>query len=184
MQSFRAPSAFSEEAVSFPVADTKSEEISAALPPVKESSDETDSAIETALLAENAVHLSDAGDFIRFAERCSSDVWSQDKVFILDSDIDLSGTGFSSVPTFGGIFLGQGHTISGLSLKAGSDNSGLFRYVQECGQIYQLYVSGNADAGNPTPRLLCLPALTADCSPAAPFPATSRAEGRPEGLPE
>lgn len=140
-------SAFSEEAVSFPVADTKSEEISAALPPVKESSDETDSAIETALLAENAVHLSNAGDFIRFAERCSSDVWSQDKVFILDSDIDLSGTGFSSVPTFGGIFLGQGHTISGLSLKAGSDNSGLFRYVQECGQIYQLYVSGNADAG-------------------------------------
>ncbi len=99
------------------------------------------------LPAENAVHLSDAGDFIRFAESCSSDVWSRDRVFILDSDIDLSGTGFSSVPTFGGIFLGQGHTISGLSLKAGSNNSGLFRYVQECGQIYQLLVSGNADAG-------------------------------------
>lgn len=102
---------------------------------------------DAALPAENAVHLSDAGDFIRFAESCSSDVWSQDKVFILDSDIDLSGTGFSSVPTFGGIFLGQGHTISGLSLNAGSNNSGLFRYVQECGQIYQLFVSGNADAG-------------------------------------
>ena len=75
--------------------------------PLSVFSEEAGLAATAPLPAENAVHLSDAGDFIRFAESCSSDVWSRDRVFILDSDIDLSGTGFSSVPTFGGIFLGH-----------------------------------------------------------------------------
>ena len=101
---------------------------------------------EISHLAENAVHLDSVQDLIQFSLDCSSDVWSQEKVFILDGDIDLSGTDFSPIPTFGGIFLGQGHTIKGLSLKGGSNNIGLFRYVQKSGEIYQLSVSGNAEA--------------------------------------
>ncbi len=93
-----------------------------------------------------AIHITNAEEFLSFAEDCTLDTWSQNKVFVLDSDLDLSGTSFSPVPTFGGCFLGQGHTISGLDLEGGSNHIGLFRYVQESGQIYQLTVSGIANA--------------------------------------
>lgn len=95
---------------------------------------------------EDAVHLSTAEEFISFARSCTTDTWSQGKLFVLDNDIDLGGTEFTSVPTFGGTFMGQGHTISGLSLTGGSDSAGLFRYLQEDGAIYQLSVSGSANA--------------------------------------
>ena len=81
------------------------------------------------------IHIKNASDFLEFARNCSTDSWSRDKIFILDKDIDLSRTDFAPVPTFGGIFLGQGHTISGLSLDGGSSYTGLFRYIQETGEI-------------------------------------------------
>ncbi len=92
----------------------------------------------------NAIHIKTVKDFQKFAENCSVDSWSRDKIFVLDKDIDLSRADFSPVPTFGGVFLGQGHTISGLTLEGGSNYIGLFRYIQESGQIYQLSVSGTA----------------------------------------
>lgn len=91
-----------------------------------------------------ATHISTPEDLISFSEKCSLDTWSQDKIFVLDNDIDLSNTDFSPIPTFGGIFLGQGHVIKGLSLNSGSNYIGLFRYVQEQGEIHQLSVSGTA----------------------------------------
>lgn len=100
-----------------------------------------------ALLSETeAIHISSAADFLSFAESCTLDTWSQNKVFVLDQDLDLSETDFSPIPTFGGCLLGQGHTISGISLEGGSNDIGLFRYVQESGQIYQLTLSGIAQA--------------------------------------
>lgn len=93
-----------------------------------------------------AIHIADVEDLLSFAKCCTLDAWSQNKVFVLDNDLDLSGTDFSPIPTFGGCFLGQGHTISGISLEGGSSNIGLFRYVQESGQIYQLNVSGIVQA--------------------------------------
>lgn len=110
--------------------------------------------------AEDAIHISCSQDFIRFAQNCASDIWSQGKIFVLDKDIDLSGTAFSPVPTFGGIFLGQGHTISGFSLEGGSNDTGLFRYVQETGEIYALSLSGNASAEKSHSNL----ALLAGCN--------------------
>lgn len=89
-----------------------------------------------------AVHISTLEDLISFSEKCSLDTWSQNKIFILDNDIDLSNVDFDPIPTFGGIFLGQGHVIKGLSLNSGSNYMGLFRYVQEQGEIHQLSVSG------------------------------------------
>ena len=96
------------------------------------------------LNTEDAIHISTAQDLLTFATNCTTDTWSQNKLFILDNDIDLRSTDFSPIPTFGGIFLGQGHTISGFTLDAGSNFAGLFRYVQESGEIYQLSVSGRA----------------------------------------
>ena len=91
-----------------------------------------------------AVHISTLEDLISFAKKCNLDTWSQNKIFVLDNDIDVSNTDFEPIPTFGGIFLGQGHVIKGLSLNSGSNYIGLFRYVQEQGEIHQLSVSGTA----------------------------------------
>ena len=56
------------------------------------------------------------------------------KDFVLANDIDASGTagwnsgaGFDPIGTFSGVFNGQGHTISGLTIHRGAENSvGLF----------------------------------------------------------
>ncbi len=103
-----------------------------------------------------AIHLSTAEDYAEFAQNCTTDTWSQGKLFVLDNDINLEGTENPSVPTFGGTFMGQGHTISGVSLQGGSDSTGLFRYLQEDGAIYQLSVSGSASAESTHSRLALL----------------------------
>lgn len=121
--------------------------IAAAAPGTDISADTPDDAdIITEEELEAAIHISNADELTVFAQNCTLDTWSVGKIFILDSDIDLSDTNFTVIPTFGGIFLGQGHTISGLSLTGGSNNMALFRYVQESGRIYQLSVSGAANA--------------------------------------
>ena len=94
----------------------------------------------------NAIHISSVKDLKNISEKCISDTWSRNKVFVLEANLDLSDSEFTSIPTFGGIFLGQGHTISGLSFSGGSNNPGLFRYVQESGEIYHLSISGTASA--------------------------------------
>lgn len=94
----------------------------------------------------DAVHISTAADLISFSQSCAMDTWSQGKLFVLDNDIDLSGTDFSPIPTFGGIFLGQGHCITGFTLTAGSNYTGLFRYIQREGEVYNLSVRGVLEA--------------------------------------
>ncbi len=93
-----------------------------------------------------AIHIATRQDWEEFSRNCTTDSWSVGKLFVLDRDIDLSGTDFSPVPTFGGIFHGQGHSVKGLSLKGGSNYTGLFRYIQESGEVHDLTVSGTADA--------------------------------------
>lgn len=73
------------------------------------------------------------------------DSWSQGKTVYLEADIDLTGVDFTSIPTFGGTFQGQGHTISGLSLTGSGNVRGLFRYIQPTGKIYDLAVEGTVD---------------------------------------
>lgn len=51
----------------------------------------------------NAVYLSTPEDILKLAENCISDAWSRDQVFVLKNDIDLSGTEFAFIPTFGSI---------------------------------------------------------------------------------
>ena len=88
----------------------------------------TESVVEEFEIPENAVYLSTAEDILALAENCISDAWSRDQVFVLKNDIDLSGTAFTSIPTFGGIFLGQGNTISGLRLSGEQNAQGFFHH--------------------------------------------------------
>ena len=86
-------------------------------------------------------------DFLELAKNCTLDTWSQGKIVRLEADLDLSGSGFAPIPTFGGTFDGSGHTISGLSITADGSHQGLFRYLQPGGQVENLNVRGTVAPG-------------------------------------
>lgn len=89
------------------------------------------------------IHIRSAQDIKELAGKCSLDTWSQDKKVLLDNDIVLNGEEFTPIPTFGGIFEGGGHTVSGLSITGNGSYLGLFRYVQDGGIVRDLTVKGN-----------------------------------------
>ena len=98
-----------------------------------------------ALAAGDAVYLRTAEDLAEFSRSCTLDSWSQGKTVYLEADIDLTGVDFAPIPTFGGTFHGQGHTISGVSLTGSGNVRGLFRYIQPTGAVYDLAVEGIID---------------------------------------
>lgn len=90
------------------------------------------------------LHLETAEDFLAFAQDCRMDSYSAELVVYLDADLDLTDTPFSGIPMFQGTFLGQGHTIRGLSLTADGSQRGLFRYLTPTAQVKDLHVEGTA----------------------------------------
>lgn len=91
--------------------------------------------------------ISSAEELLAFAKNCALDTWSQGRTVRLTADIDLSGQAFAPIPTFGGTFLGDGHTISGLRITASGSNMGLFRYLQTGAVVQDLHVSGSVAPG-------------------------------------
>ena len=83
-----------------------------------------------------------AADFERFAKNCSQERYSRGKVFSLEADLDLTGCSFTPVPVFAGIFRGNGHRITGMSLEQPGSNMGLFRYVEVRAVVQDLHVGG------------------------------------------
>ena len=74
-------------------------------------------------------------DLVELSRRCSLDSWSRGKTVVLSADLDLSDVEFSSIPTLGGTFDGQGYTISGLTITGSGNVRGLFRYLQSGGVV-------------------------------------------------
>lgn len=97
---------------------------------------------------EETIRISDIDDWNDFAKKCTLDSWSQGKTVILESDLHLKKAGI--VPTFGGTFDGNGHTISGLNIEKEGSNMGLFRYLQAGGVIQNLKVTGTVDPSGTT----------------------------------
>ncbi len=99
------------------------------------------------------VVISSADDLLAFAKDARLDSWSRDKRIVLSADIDLSDVAFNGIPTFGGTFDGQGHTITGLDLKgekSADSYTGLFSRIQESGIVKNLTVGGTIDpTGSP-----------------------------------
>ena len=93
----------------------------------------------------DTIYLRTAEDLAGFSRNCTLDSWSQGRIVRLQADIDLSGTDFTPIPTFGGTFEGQGHTISGLSITGSGNVRGLFRYIQPSGVVRDLSVEGRVD---------------------------------------
>ena len=95
------------------------------------------------LADQNTIRITSVEELQKLSDNCSYDAYSRDKTVLLENDLDLSGSGFTPIPTFGGVFDGQGHTISGLSMEGDASHMGLFRYVQEGGTVKDLTVTGN-----------------------------------------
>ncbi len=89
------------------------------------------------------VYIGSVEDMKRFARDCWLDTWSVNKKVYLVKDLDLSGSDFVPVPTFGGYFDGQGHTVSGLQVRDDISYTGLFCYTQVSAVIVDLKVQGS-----------------------------------------
>ena len=88
------------------------------------------------------VVISCAEDLERLGRQCALDTWSQNRRVVLAADLNLTGRSFVPIPTFGGEFDGQGHTVSGLYLTGDGSAVGLFRYVQAGAIVRNLTVQG------------------------------------------
>ena len=88
------------------------------------------------------IKISSVEDIIKLSKDCRLDTWSRNKCIELTDDISLSGSDFVTIPTFGGIFDGQNHVISGFNIDGEESNLGLFSYVQPDGVIKNLKVEG------------------------------------------
>lgn len=89
--------------------------------------------------------ISDADEFLRFADDCRIDSYSRGLEVTLSADISLAGGEFFGVPVFCGTFDGNGHTISGLTISGSGSETGLFRYVERGAVIKDLKVSGRVE---------------------------------------
>lgn len=88
------------------------------------------------------IYIEKAEDLVLLSKRCSLDTWSRGKTVILKNDIDLSHVEFVTIPTFGGIFDGNGHTIKNLSLTDYGSPSGFIGLIQEGALIKNLIIQG------------------------------------------
>lgn len=105
---------------------------------------ETDSTTELELeIPEDAIWLSTPEDILAFVNDCRVNTWSVGKTVVLKNDIDMSGVEFAGIPTFGGIFLGQGYKISGIEMKHDGSVAGFFRYLQKTAIVEGLSITGN-----------------------------------------
>jgi len=84
------------------------------------------------------VHISTQDDWNKFAKNCHSDVWSRDKMVVLDNDIIFTDS--EPVATFGGIFDGNGHTLKSLSITEDASETGLFGTIQKSGEVKNLSI--------------------------------------------
>lgn len=91
--------------------------------------------------------LETADDLFAFAHSCVLDSWSRDKQVVLKSDISLDNAQFMPIPTFGGIFDGGGHSITGLNITQSVTPAGLFGNLQSTAVVKNLTVQGTVTPG-------------------------------------
>ena len=92
---------------------------------------------------EESVAIGSLSEFLAFAAACGEESFSAGRVFELTADIDLSRSGFETVPYFAGIFHGNDHSITGLKLTGAGSRMGLFRRTGPEAEISSLRVQGS-----------------------------------------
>ena len=102
------------------------------------------SLLPVSALAESvsSYYVGTAEELVELSDKCALDTWSRGVTVVLTADIDLSEVDFEAIPTFGGTFEGNGHVISGLDISYSGSHLGLFRYIQDSGEVRNLTVRG------------------------------------------
>ena len=93
------------------------------------------------------IQIATAEQLEALARDCRLDSWSEGRIVVVTEDIDLTGSDFAGIPTFGGALEGQGHTIRGLNLTEEGSVQGLFRYLQQDARVQDLHVEGSVQPG-------------------------------------
>lgn len=88
------------------------------------------------------VHIRNIQELQQFSANCINDMYSMNKVFRLEADIDLNGAELEPVAIFCGTFEGNGHVISGYAMQAAGSDLGFFRFVEKEGTVKDLTVEG------------------------------------------
>ena len=86
-------------------------------------------------------------EFLIFAENCRLDSYSENLVVLLETDVDLTDTGFAGIPIFSGTMQGGNHRITGLMITGEGSNRGLFRYLTQTATVKDLVVYGEVSPG-------------------------------------
>ena len=89
------------------------------------------------------VRIYSARQFVEFIHACSRESYSRDVRFLLMADIDLAGAAFESEAYFAGEFVGNGHTVRGLSITGAGSRLGLFREIAPEASVDGLTVEGS-----------------------------------------
>ena len=93
--------------------------------------------------AAQELRITSLEDFLTFAENCRLDSITQNLTVCLGCDLDLSSAEFEGIPIFCGTFLGNGHTITGISITADGSFQGLFRYLTVDATVQDLNIEGD-----------------------------------------
>ncbi|MBR3524459.1 MAG: hypothetical protein IKO11_01305 [Lachnospiraceae bacterium] len=126
---------------------------SAAIPLHVSAGPEDNAAVSENNVSENSAEnekkrivLHSAADLEDLAENCHDDAWSVDKEVVLESDIFLNSSDFTSIPIFNGHFDGQGHSITGYSYEGDGYVTAFFRYLEKDALVENLTVSAHIQA--------------------------------------
>ena len=102
---------------------------------------------ESTEIVVTTLQIATAEEFLKFAENCRLDAYSQNLLVSLETDLDLSGYEFAGIPIFNGTFDGNHHKITGLRIKGDGSMQGLFRYLTADAIVQNLSVSGEINPG-------------------------------------
>jgi hypothetical protein len=91
----------------------------------------------------DTVYIGSVADLNYLAEKCVQDVWSEGVTVRLTTDLDLTGSDFSCIPLFSGLFDGQGHTISGFTISYSGSRQGFFRQILTGAVVQNLNLQGS-----------------------------------------
>ena len=87
-------------------------------------------------------YIDSVSQLLELAEKCSVDSWSTGRTVVLREDLSLDGFDWEPIPTFGGTFEGNGHTLRDLQLTGSYSPAGLFARLEEGAVVENLTVQG------------------------------------------
>lgn len=88
------------------------------------------------------IEIKNEKDLWELADACMVDSYSREKWVKLTCDITLTQPDFR-IPSFAGVFDGNGYTIRNYQVSGKHNDSGFIRYLQATGRVMNLTVEGN-----------------------------------------